>query len=1745
MKKNDIFLILTFFVGLSNVNATDVSGSITTNTTWTQANSPYVVTGNVSVNSAITLTVESGVSVRFNSNQGIYVYGTMNATGAEFTSNLATKTKGDWDRIQVGDGSNAGNVTMNNCNIQYGGKNGYGTFYAYNGNLTLSNSTSVSNSLSAGVLLDALITVSISNSSISGCDWPIVFNNSGVLHNISGNNFTGNKHDAAYINFYSINSTWNLDYLTIPYVFISSFTIQNSGVLNIASGNALKCNNWIYVDGVLKAIAAKNHKIIFTTDKDDNVGGDTNADGVATVPTRASWGGIYFRVGSIAAQCVLRRCDVNFGGSGNRGGIVNENASPTIDSCSLSNNYYGAEITGVSKPAFTNNTIASSQVVPIAMSFDSYPVFSNNTFSFSDNQYDAIGLLGGTLAANSHLVQRDVTGIPNVTYLLLNEVNVPVNLTLTIDPGIVIKCPNYYSAITVAGALIANGGSGSNQIIFTSSKDDNHGNPKDTNKDGTQTNPIRGDWSGIIFEGTSDNTKCLLNNCQVKYASMSGRYYTQYISGGAVTTVNASPTITNCVIKDNTYGLFAFQASNPVVQNTEFTNALYTPIALSISANPTFTNITFVNNGWTALGIIGETVGINGALGKRNVAGFTNICYVLLGDLTISSGIDVTFSPGIVMKMQNNIYVNGGFKADGLVTDPITFTSINDDNFGVPGDTRNDGNATAPAKGDWGSIYFRSTTDDVFSKINYCNLYYGGRDGNTGILTFSDASNTVSNSLISNSNNFGLRFEGSSAPDCTNNVTIKNCRLDPISMSLTSNPVFNFTSPLFASLGNGSNGIRIIEGNLSTNATLTRRDVGGIYNIAYIIDNLTVMANTTLTIKEGVVIKFPNYYNGISVNGALVAVGSAALPIVFTSISDDSKGGDTNGDGNISAPGRGNWDKIQFNNSGLDATNLMRNCILNYGGSGYNWDGTYRNYGNVNVYNAKLVIDSCKIEHSSSCAVGVYGSATPKITNSEFNNITYTPVNLSMFANPTFSNITISNIGIIAIGVVKENYSVDATIPIRDFPGYPNMTYYFYGTNSVNSGTHITIPAGIVIKSDNQSIFDVAGQLTVNGTAAKPVVFTNMSDDGYGNPMDTNNNGLSVVPNKNNMNGYALTFEDISNDSSTINYAVFNYYDRGIQLLQASPSIQHSKFMNSKWGIVLNGVSNPKVDNNSFIDLVYTPICLSLVSYPVTTSGNAILGTTYKAIGVISEELVQDATLDKKNFGGINNIPYYFSGNYTIGTSVTLTIKPGVVCKFADWALLDVKRGLLALGGATPDSTIVFTSIKDDFYAGDTNSDSTATNPKPQYHWSGINFEDVALDNLCKLDHCIIKYTGYYNTDGAISMSAASPLITNCLISENNNGVVINGASNPKINNCDFFNNGYNAVNNVNKSFNVDATNCWWGDNSGPTVSTNLGGKGGVVSDKVIYSPWKTTGSMNPLMGDVSLNGIIQAYDASLVLQYKVGTLTLSPLQLKVADVSSDGSVTSFDASLILQYVAGINSVFPSEMKSRAVAADVVLSFGDITKNADHSFTIPVNVTNGSGTISLDIATAFDVPFIEPVSVSIGKDIPDRLFLSNIDKVTGKLMISVAGTEKLPVQAEVANITFKPVGNWMQSTVTTLSINKFLANETDFTQFAIPKTIQIGDVASGLTALDTNWNDLRVYPNPVNTTSKVYYHVTENGNQVRISLFDLTGKEVALLVNAVQSTGDYTIRLDQLKQGVYFLKMISGNQNQVQKIIVE
>ena len=58
-----------------------VSGILDSNTTWTKADSPYVVTGNVGIPEDIRLTIEPGVEVRFEGAYEILVNGSVDANG--------------------------------------------------------------------------------------------------------------------------------------------------------------------------------------------------------------------------------------------------------------------------------------------------------------------------------------------------------------------------------------------------------------------------------------------------------------------------------------------------------------------------------------------------------------------------------------------------------------------------------------------------------------------------------------------------------------------------------------------------------------------------------------------------------------------------------------------------------------------------------------------------------------------------------------------------------------------------------------------------------------------------------------------------------------------------------------------------------------------------------------------------------------------------------------------------------------------------------------------------------------------------------------------------------------------------------------------------------------------------------------------------------------------------------------------------------------------------------------------------------------------------------------------------------------------------------------------------------------------------------------------------------------------------------------------------------------------------------
>jgi parallel beta-helix repeat protein len=255
-------------------------------------------------------------------------------------------------------------------------------------------------------------------------------------------------------------------------------------------------------------------------------------------------------------------------------------------------------------------------------------------------------------------------------------------------------------------------------------------------------------------------------------------------------------------------------------------------------------------------------------------------------------------------------------------------------------------------------------------------------------------------------------------------------------------------------------------------------------------------------------------------------------------------------------------------------------------------------------------------------------------------------------------------------------------------------------------------------------------------------------------------------------------------------------------------------------------------------------------------------------------------------------------GSFTVDKGYTLTIEPGAIVKFylttGYYASgLEVHGTLIADG--TPGEKIVFTSIRDDSYGGDTNNDGDETVPAPG-NWGHIGFDSTSVG--CILDNTIIQYTGvdyyvwgnHYYVNQAIYIGDCSPTISNNLIQygaydgiycsnssatisgntisnlswsgiscnnsskpiisentimENVNGIYSGSSSNPLINNNNIYNNTNYGVYNADGSLTINAENNWWGDISGPYDPTdgspdyNPDGKGDRVSDYVSYRSWR------------------------------------------------------------------------------------------------------------------------------------------------------------------------------------------------------------------------------------------------------------------------------------------------------------------
>ena len=100
-------------------------------------------------------------------------------------------------------------------------------------------------------------------------------------------------------------------------------------------------------------------------------------------------------------------------------------------------------------------------------------------------------------------------------------------------------------------------------------------------------------------------------------------------------------------------------------------------------------------------------------------------------------------------------------------------------------------------------------------------------------------------------------------------------------------------------------------------------------------------------------------------------------------------------------------------------------------------------------------------------------------------------------------------------------------------------------------------------------------------------------------------------------------------------------------------------------------------------------------------------------------------------------------------------------------------------------------------------------------------------------------------------------------------------------------------------------------------------------------------------------------------------------------------------------------------------------------------------------------------------------------------------------------------------------------------------------TITLTGVEKNPTSVPTVYDLSQNYPNPFNPTSTIRYDIPKTGF-VNISVYNILGEKISVLVNEMKSPGHYEIIFDakKLSSGIYIYSIRAGDFIQSKKMIL-
>lgn len=433
----------------------------------------------------------------------------------------------------------------------------------------------------------------------------------------------------------------------------------------------------------------------------------------------------------------------------------------------------------------------------------------------------------------------------------------------------------------------------------------------------------------------------------------------------------------------------------------------------------------------------------------------------------------------------------------------------------------------------------------------------------------------------------------------------------------------------------------------------------------YIINNtFSVSENTTLTIEAGTIIKASAEMVGVpSIFGRMVVNGTLESPVYFTSIQDDSVGGDSGLDGETTgAPGQ--WRGLFFKPGSVGELN---NVVIHNAGAGLflaenvgiNNDRGFLNIRNSKIYDnfatlfdisrgfyksgagiynkGELTIDNSIVDNHTYGIFGEIGTTT--ITNTEIKNSTsqgivaygFDPITL--LNNNFINNKKLGEIEISRPFIHENNTSLDQTERGFEIGGYVSKDTTLHSRDLpiiatrilVEPNATLTIQEGSVIKmrtAPGYGNIEVQGRIEALGTKDKRITITSLRDDSLMG--DTNGDGASSPSPRDwdtiylyNGSEAVFDFTDIKYGGSDLSSSrargvISSMYDRGANLQISNSSFTHAYGSSLFKDAGIANITKSEIYNNLNYGIQFRGGSMVIASSSIFANGTAVYneGTT-------------------------------------------------------------------------------------------------------------------------------------------------------------------------------------------------------------------------------------------------------------------------------------------------------------------------------------------------------------------------------------------------------------------------------------------------------------------------------------------------------------------------------------------------------